>query len=127
MMDIHQRVDQYVKLRDEVRRLELEFEEKLAPYKKAKEDLGLLLLQLLDAQNAESVRTLNGTVYKTKKQSVSIKDKEAFWNHVVANEAWELIDKRANVTGCVDYAEEHKTMPPGVNYSAIWTVGVRRA
>lgn len=126
-MDIDQRVDQFVKLRDIIRKMEAEFEEKIKPYKDTRDQLALALLQMLESTKQESARTVHGTVYKTKKQSVSIADKEAFWDFVVANKDWDLVDKRANVTGCVDFAEKHNAMPPGVNYSSIFTVGVRRS
>jgi hypothetical protein len=46
--------------------------------------------------------------------------------HVIQNNSFELLDKRANVTAVKDYVKEHNTTPPGVNLSSITSIGVRR-
>lgn len=126
-MNIDKRVLQYVQLRDEIKKLETEFEEKIAPYKAARDKLGALLLSELNKQQAESIRTMHGTLYKKSHKSASIVDKELFWNFVVEGKRWELIDKRANVQACADYIEEHKELPPGINYTNFITAGVRKS
>jgi hypothetical protein len=52
-------------------------------------------------------------------------DPEAFMKFVIANQAYDLLDRKANATACRDYAAEHQNLPPGVNMSAVKTVGVR--
>lgn len=126
-ISIEKRVDQYVQIRDQIRDMEKKHEEAIKPYKDALEQLGSVLLDHLTRTGLESARTASGTVYRTERVSASIQDVSAFWGHVVASQAWDLIDKRANKTAVTDYVSVHGTAPPGVNYAVSHVVGVRRA
>lgn len=137
-VDFDTRVSQYVKLRDEIKRLDDEHKKKMEKYRNTLEQLNGSLLQHLNTVNAESVRTSAGTVYKTKKQSASIADQEAFWTYVVTTANWDLLDRRANVSAVADYLErkaKEKELdptievapPPGINFNVSYVVGVRRA
>jgi hypothetical protein len=46
--------------------------------------------------------------------------------YVIANQKFELLDRRANVTAVKEFVKENKEQPPGCNLSAVETVGVRR-
>ncbi len=124
--DVAARVDQYVRLRDEIKRLDTVHKEKLAPYREALAGLDATLLDSLNAVGGDSIRTGFGTVYRTEKKSASVKDMQAFWNYVVATADFDLVDKRANVTGVADFIKDNGSPPPGVNYNIRFTVGVRR-
>lgn len=136
--NIDTRVDQYVKLRDKIRELDEAHKKTIEPYRATLEQLNSALLQHLQSVGAESVRTSAGTVYRTMKQSASIADAEAFWTFVVTTASWDLLDRRANVTGCADFidrlAKQKETdptvevsPPPGVNFNRTYVVGVRRS
>jgi len=45
---------------------------------------------------------------------------------VIGSEAWDLLDRKANVTAVSDFIEENNAPPPGVNFSTTYVVGVRR-
>jgi len=124
---IDDRVDQYVKIRDKIREMEKTHEEIIKPYKEALEGLNSLLLQHLQTMGVESARTMSGTVYITPKTSASVADVSAFWDFIISNNAFELIDKRANKTAVSDFVREKGMAPPGVNYSVTHVVGVRRS
>ena len=124
--DISIRVAQYVKLRDLIKIKEKEFKEALDPYKKALEDLNSVLLNHLNQVGANNVNTDNGTVYRTEKKSASLVDPKAFMDYVITNESWDLLDRKANVTAVAEFIKEQGTLPPGVNYSSAFVVGVRR-
>ena len=120
------RVGQYVTLRDQIRELEDAHKAAMEPFKTALEKLAGVLLQALNTINAESVKTDTGTVYKTTKKSVSIADLDTFWKWVQKNDAYDLLDKKANVKAVEEYLDQHQKLPPGLNWSAIDVVGVRR-
>jgi len=124
--DISIRVAQYVKLRDLIKIKEKEFKEALDPYKKALEDLNSVLLNHLNQVGGNSVNTDNGTVYRTEKKSASLVDPKAFMDYVITNESWHMLDRKANVTAVAEFIKEQGTLPPGVNYSSAFVVGVRR-
>jgi hypothetical protein len=54
-------------------------------------------------------------------------DPEAFMKYVIDNQAFDMLDRKANVTAVKEYVQETGALPPGVNLSSIKTIGVRRA
>lgn len=126
-VDINKRVEQYVKLRDEIKRLDDEHKSKMALHRETLEQLNCALLAHLNSIGGDSVRTESGTVYKTEKKSATLADRSAFWAHIVTGGDWELMEWKASATAVAAYVEEHGTLPPGVNFSVTHVVGVRRA
>jgi hypothetical protein len=126
MADIATRVAQYVKLRDLIKLKEKKHKEELAPYKDGLEKLNSVLLNHLNTVGANSVNTDEGTVYRTEKNSAALSDPAAFMSYVIGNAAYDLLDRKANVTAVTAFIQENGTQPPGVNFSSIYVVGVRR-
>jgi hypothetical protein len=124
--NINQRIDQFVLLRDKIKMLDDAHKEKMKPFREALETLGNIMLKHRESIGADSVAGKSGTVYRTVKHSASIADVNAFWEFVVANEAWDMLDKKANVTAVGDFIEENQTTPPGINFTTVMSVGVRR-
>lgn len=121
------RVEQYIKLRDKIKEIEAKHKEELKPYKDTLEKLNAVILAHLTQVGGESIRTSAGTAYVTEKKSASLADPQAFMEYVITNEAWDLMDRKANVSAVADYISEHTAPPPGVNYSTTLLVGVRRS
>ena len=124
---INTRVEQYVALRDKIKSLETAQKETLKPYKETLEKLGAVILSHLNEVGAESVRTNAGTAYVTPKKSATLGDPKAFFEYCRGNDAWDLMDRKANVTAVADYVEQHGAPPPGVNYSTRLDIGIRRS
>lgn len=123
---IEQRVAQYVKLRDTIKAKDDAHKAAMEPYRETLEKLNGLLLQHLNTIGADSVKAGSGTVYKTTKRSASLEDGDAFMRHVIGKEAWELLDRKANVAAVEAYVAENGVLPPGVKMSSTQVVGVRR-
>lgn len=124
---IDTRVDQYIKLRDKIKEIEARHKEELKVYKETLEKLNAVILAHLTQMGGESIRTAAGTAYVTEKKSASLADPQAFMDYVISNEAWDLMDRKANSTAVADFIAEHNAPPPGVNFSTTYVVGVRRS
>lgn len=125
-VDMNHRVGQYVQLRDLKAEITERHKEELKPITELMEALEGLMQQGLQAVNAESLRTDNGTVTASMKMAASVADMDTFWAHVVTSGNFDLLDKKANLTAVKDYVEKHGVPPPGVNFSTFNKVGVRR-
>jgi hypothetical protein len=125
--EIEKRTAQYVALRDKIKAMKDDFKETLKPYDEALDMLNSWLLDQLNKTGAVHIATKSGTIYRIVRQSASIADPDVFWNYVVDNEAWDLIDRRANVIGVVAHSIEQGKLPPGVNLNQYSEAGVRRA
>jgi hypothetical protein len=124
---VNKRVDQYIQLRDKLKEMDKEHEERRKPLLDLQTVLSGWLTEFLEKTDGTAIKTKSGTVYLSTRYSASLADPEVFFQFVLANEAYELLDRRANSTACKDYVTEKGSLPPGVNLTAIKTVGVRRA
>jgi len=125
-VDFNKRIEQYVKLRDLIKKKKDDFEATMAPAVQILEQLNNLILDHLNKVKADSVATPSGTAYRTAKKSAALADPDLFMNYVITNGAWELLDRKANVTAVVDFIETNNSPPPGVNFSQVFVAGVRR-
>lgn len=125
-VDIEHRVEQYVALRDEIKRRDDEHKEAMKPYRELLDKFNGELLKALEAVNGKSVSTSAGTVYRTEKKSASLADPDAFMRFVIDTQQFDLLDRKANVTAVTDFLSDHGQLPPGVNYSTTFVAGVRR-
>jgi hypothetical protein len=123
---ISTRIEQFIKLRDKIKADDEEHKKKMEPARDTLKKLEAVILAHLQAAGLDNAKSPAGTAYRSTKKSATIADGEAFWNFVVANKLWDLIDKRANSTAVTDYLEQNKQLPPGINYSTMETLGVRR-
>jgi hypothetical protein len=67
-----------------------------------------------------------GTAYRTTRSSATVADWDTFLNHVVENEAWEMLERRVNKTAVQQYKAEEEDLPPGVNWAETQVVNFRR-
>jgi len=127
MANIETLVAEYVVLRDMIKAKETEQKLELKPLKDTLEQMNSDLLENLNLVGGNSIATDSGTVYRTEKKSASLADPKAFMDFVLENEAFDLLDRKANVTAVAEFIKENNAPPPGVNFSSTYVVGVRRA
>lgn len=120
------RVEQYIKLRDHIKKMDAEYEAKKKPYTETLNLINGWLTSFLDTAKAESMKTKHGTCYTTTRHTASLADADAFMKYVIDTNSFELLDRRANSTAVKDYVKQNNQLPPGCNLSAIRTVGVRK-
>jgi hypothetical protein len=125
-VDISKRVAQYVALRDLIKVKEAEQKKELEKHKKCLEDLNAILLNHLNEIGGNSLNTDAGTVYKTEKKSAPLADPAAFMSYVIDTQAFDLLDRKANVTAVTEFIKQNGAPPPGVSFSTAFVVGVRR-
>lgn len=127
VFDAEKRISQYVSLRDKIKVLEETHKKAMAPYKEMLDTLGNIVLKHMQDTNVESVKTGEGTAYISERSSVSLQDAEAFMQYVIANQAWELMDRKANAPAVEAFIKKTGGLPPGAKFNKMIKVGVRRA
>jgi hypothetical protein len=126
-INFEKRVGQYVKLRDLIKAKDDAHDEAMKPLKETLEKLNGVLLAHVNAVGGDGVMTSAGTVSKTLKYTASIADASAFWSWVVSQGAFDMVDKKANLTAMKEYAAENNgALPPGVNLTSVEKVNVKR-
>lgn len=125
--NIEEIVAQFVKLRDKIKEADDAHKAKTKDAREYLDKLTGKLLERLNEIGGESVKTGAGTVYRTTRRSATIADGETFRQFVITNEAFDIVDWKANANAVDDFIRSEGTPPPGVNFTTAFTVGVRRA
>jgi hypothetical protein len=122
-------VAQYVRLRDALKEADEKHAAKTAGAREYLEKLNAVMLQKLSAIGADSVKTPSGTVYRKTRKSATLADAALFRQFIINTEQYDLADWRANAVAIADFITGvgKGSPPPGVNYSTVVDVGVRRA
>ena len=118
-------LDYHRKVETKLKEMDLAYEAQIAPYKQAREKVRAKLLDMLNQSGQDTSTTEQGTVSKTTKFSASLEDRDAFMRHVIGAAEWDLLDVKANVTACQDFAVANKELPPGVKLTQKVDISVR--
>lgn len=120
-------VESYVRLRDHKEAAEKEFKKGMERVVAGMGKLEALMLKHLQDTGGTSLACKGtGTVYIKTRESATVKDREAFLEFIVKNDLWIGLDARANKPFIKQYMDQHGAEVPGVKWSAIQQVGVRR-
>lgn len=89
--------------------------------------LKVFMLELLNRNGAQSIKTSAGTVYRSERAKVSGADWGAIWAWAVENDAMDIFERRLKAKFITDYMEENGGVaPPGINVHREFEVSVRR-
>lgn len=122
-----QKVGAYIKLRDFKKSAEDELKKSLERTNAAMDKLEAELLDELNTSGAKSLSCDAGTVYRNVQLSATVENREAFLNHIQANDLWEALDVKANKTFIKELLEKSQESLPGLKITQVNTVGVRRS
>lgn len=117
----------YVKIRDTRAKRKAEFEEEDGKLREQQDKIGDALLAICKEQDADSMRTENGTFYRTVRRRYWTSDWDAMHKFVLEHEVPDFLEKRLNQTVVREFLEEHpEEVPPGLNVEAKYTISVRK-
>jgi hypothetical protein len=120
-------VSTYVKLRDQKAQIRKELEDKEAELDAKMDIIKNSLLDHCKATGAESIRTTEGTFYRTVKSKYWTSDWESMNKFILENNALGLLEKRLHQTNMRSFLEENPDkLPPGLNVESEYTITIRR-
>lgn len=124
---LDQIVGAYIKLRDQRDEVKRRQQEELSVFTEKMGKLESILLQRLNEQGAQNVKTEHGTVYRSKRTTAKVDDFEVALRFIREHEYWHCLPRSVNKTAVEDYQKETGEAFPGVTINADFTVGVRRS
>lgn len=120
-------IGRYIKTRDFIAKKTLEFEEFLSPYNKSLIALEGAITQVMIEQGHESIKTENGTAYRTRIMSTKVADRDSFLDFVFNGNERAFITNAITKDAVKDYMEEHQNNPPpGVDVTYIHKTNFRK-
>lgn len=128
-MKLDQLIEKYVQVRDKKAELKKAYEEQARKFDAALEKMEGMILQIFDETGQDSAKTQFGTAYVSTRASATVADREAFLGWVLQDPAERTIflENRVSKVAVEQYKGVHDDLPPGINWSSILTVGVRRS
>jgi len=117
----------FIRIRDRRNEMRREYEAQDRELSEQQDKIKHALLDYCKDQNVETVRTTEGTFYRTVRSKYWTSDWESMHKFVLENEAPELLEKRINQTAMREFLEEHPDVAPkGLNVEAVYSVSVRK-
>ena len=115
----------YTASRDVIRELKAQIEK----IEELQERRATYLLQQLQKDGLQNVKTQHGTVYLSLKESVTVGDADAFFQWVRVNDKYEFLNKACNKTSVLEAMGDKRNglPPPGVNYTAVRVAQIRKS
>ena len=104
------------------------WEAKEAKFKGDLEEITNFMMTIMNETGINSIKTDQGTVYRTEKVIPQASDWGAFYNWVKENDAFDALEKRIKGTFISTYMQENNDeLPPGVSVFRKFDVGVRKS
>ena len=116
----------YMKIRAQKEAIESETKEKVAVLKNQLEKLEAYMQSVMDEQGLTSFKSDYGTAFLTKTDYANVSDWDATLAFIQETEAFDMLEKRVSKTAVRSYIDQHKTVPPGVNYGTRLEVQIRK-
>lgn len=121
-------VSGYISLRDAIEADETEFKAKVKPKKEMLEKIEQEFKKHFDATGTDNLTVKGvGTAFKKIVTSVTVGDWDEVWEYIQKNEAWDVLEHRANKTAVLARLKEEGELLPGINMTQVVDVQVRRA
>lgn len=116
----------YMKLRRVKEQIEAESKTKVDELKVKMMKLEAWIKEQADLQGVTSFKTKHGTAFLTTVDYANVADWDAIKKFIIENEAYDMLEKRVAKLAVRGYIEQHKAVPPGVNYGTRLEVNIRK-
>jgi len=118
----------YLKIRGKRAELKAKYEEEDKQLEAQMDVIEAEMLEKCKAENADSIKTPEGTIMRAVRARFWPADWDAFNKYVMDNNAIGLLEKRVHQTNMAQWLEENKgNPPPGLNIDRKYTCTVRKA
>jgi|TARA_R110000787_G_scaffold140065_1_gene253655 hypothetical protein len=125
--DLSKLVSVYLKIRDRKAEVASELNAQIAELDTKLKTISSALLEHCKDNSVESVRTEDGTFYRSTRTRYWTGDWEAMNSFILKHEAVDLMEKRLHQGNMRTFLEENPALlPPGLNVDSEYTVTVRR-
>ena len=127
MTDVDKLTRVYLKIKNRRSEIKREFEEEDNRLKDQQEQIKRALLNHCKEHNVDSVRTADGTFYRSIRSKYWTNDWESIYNFVLDHKVPELFSKSLNQTNVKQFLEEHPDLrPEGLNVDSEYVISVRK-
>ena len=117
----------YLKIKEQREELSSRYKEQDSHLEEQQNTIKSELLKHLQEQNIDSIRTPNGTFYRTTKTKYWTSDWESMHEFILEHGLPDLLEKRLHQTNVRTFLEENEDLlPKGLNVDSEYSLSVRR-
>lgn len=110
------------RVKAQLEREEADYGNKIAPLKEAMQKLEGAIVDKMDAERLDNVKTPYGTAYFTNPESMRVTNRDAFMDWVIDNNAYDVLTSAVSR----DAIRARGVIPPGVETSTIRKLCIRK-
>jgi hypothetical protein len=125
MINLEEKVERYINLRDKKVQLEALLDEKLKPLKEEMNMIENEILDFLNKTGQTSAKTKFGVPYKHVSKSLSVENADDFFKFIAENDAFDLLQKRIVSAVYEKYVEDGIEVP-GIKVEPRLSIKIRR-
>jgi hypothetical protein len=125
-LTVDQAIAAYMKLRAKKSEIENQIKDDVAKLDESMVKIERWIKAQADGMGVTSFKTKFGTAFLTTKDYANVENWDATLDFIRQNDAYDMLNKAVNKTAVRGYIEQHKTVPPGVNYGTKIEVSVRK-
>lgn len=117
----------FFKIKQKREELSREFKEADAKLSKQQDKIKQALLDYCKENEVESVRTSNGTFFRSVKTKYWTNDWDSMYKFILEHEVPEFFTKNLNQTNIKQFLEENpEVVPPGLNAESEYVISIRK-
>ena len=120
-------VEKFIETRDLITKKTKALAAELEDLKELQAKREAFLQGKLDTSGVESMRTAHGICFIDWKDSATVADRDVFLDWVKKEDKFDFLDSRVNKTAVKQALADGDLVPPGVNYTKIKGVKIRRS
>ena len=107
--------------------MDAEYKESIKPYSEALEAIELSLLEYLNSNGLQNLKTETGTAYKVTHVNTKMVDRQKLVAFVKETDNFDLFTNSLTKEAVKAYVETHKEPPPGVEVTTYLECNIRKA
>ena len=124
---IEQLIDRYIQIRDRKAQLKAKYDGEVEALDEGLKKIENVLLSKLNELGVDSFgKKETGMAFKSPVTSATVADWDSFLGYIKENDAWHMLDHRANKTAVAEFRAANDDIPPGINWREETVVRVRR-
>lgn len=121
-------IGKYIALRNTVAALTAEHEERVKPYAEAMQAIEGAVTEEINRLGGESVKTDQGTAYRSTLLAVKVADRELFMDFIFDGRREGFLTSAVAKEAVKEWLDEHNgALPPGIDVTYIYRTNFRKA
>ena len=126
-LDVSKLTKVFIKIRDERKQIGDDFNKRDGELAAKQDMIKSALLNHLQEQNIDSIKTAEGTFFRSTKQKYWTSDWPSMYEFVIENQVPDLLEKRLHQTNMKQYLEDNPDLlPKGLNVDSEYTLSIRK-